>query len=157
MKMRAPLLMLALLASGCAGARPSPAQTVCHYSAEQNRQIVMDFYTISLVNKKVREGFEQYVRTDFIEHKPDVADGNRDNAIRFLEGLIKELPTARWQIRRSVAQRDLVALHASFTPATGAHEYAIADFFRLENCRIVEHWDVVAPPATAKDNPNPRF
>jgi predicted SnoaL-like aldol condensation-catalyzing enzyme len=51
----------------------------------------------------------------------------------------------------------MVALHARFEPAPGAGEYAIADFFRLENCRIVEHWDVVAGPSTAKGNPYPRI
>ncbi len=147
-----------LLTAGCATV-PPPAQAVgCLVSPDANRRLVVDFYTEALVQKHVRAGFEKYVRADFIEHKPDIADGNRENAILFLEGLIKQLPGAEWQVRRTVADGDLVALHASFRPAPGAPEYAIADFFRLESCRIVEHWDVVAPPpAKAPPNPKPRF
>lgn len=94
---------------------------------------------------------------NFIEHKPDVAGGTREATIHFLEGLMKQVPQARWAVVRSVADRDMVAVHARFQPAPGAPEYAIADFFRIANCQIVEHWDVVAPPSSAKENPNSRF
>ena len=69
---------------------------------------------------------------------------------------MKQLPQARWEILRSVADADMVAIHARFQPAPGAPEYAIADFFRIENCRIVEHWDVVAPPPAEKTQPPAR-
>jgi predicted SnoaL-like aldol condensation-catalyzing enzyme len=129
----------------------------CASSAEANRQLVSAFYTQALVEKQVRPAFERYVTADFIEHKPDIAGGTREGAIRFLEGLVAELPQARWEIVRTVADQDMVALHARFQPAAGAPQYAIADFFRVENCRIAEHWDVVAPPSEAKGNPNSRF
>jgi predicted SnoaL-like aldol condensation-catalyzing enzyme len=51
----------------------------------------------------------------------------------------------------------MVFLHARFTPAAGAPPYAIADIFRLKGCKIVEHWDVVAPPPKQQRNPHPRF
>ena len=152
---RIPLLALTLVASGCVSAQRASA--ACLGSAEQNRRIVTEFYTMALVDKQVRAGFEKFVRPDFVEHKPDIEGGNREGAIQFLEGMVKEVPSAQWRVRRSLAEADLVAVHASFTPAPEAPEYAIADFFRLENCQIVEHWDVVAPPAKAKGNPNPRF
>jgi len=153
---RIPLLVLALMASGCVSSHRASGPA-CLGSAEQNRRIVTQFYTMALVDKQVRAGFEKFVRPDFVEHKPDIEGGNREGAIRFLEGMVKGVPGAQWRVRRALAEADLVAVHASFTPAPEAPEYAIADFFRLENCQIVEHWDVVAPPVTAKGNPNPRF
>ena len=153
---RISLLVLTLTASACVSAQ-RPSGPACLGSVEQNRRIVTEFYTLALVDKQVRAGFENFVRPDFVEHKPDIEGGNREGAIRFLEGMVKEVPGAQWRVRRALAEADLVAVHASFIPAPGASEYAIADFFRLENCQIVEHWDVVAPPATAKGNPNPRF
>ncbi|WP_164511915.1 nuclear transport factor 2 family protein [Brevundimonas fluminis] len=71
--------------------------------------------------------------------------------------MIAEVPEPRWEILRSVADDDLVFIHARFSPAPGVGHYALADLFRVENCRIVEHWDVVAPPVTDGVNPNPRF
>ena len=134
-----------------------PPPTNCRAGEGVNRHVALTFYRRALIDKDVRGAFEAFMAPNFIEHKPDVAGGTREATIQFLEGLMKELPSARWEVVRSVADRDMVAIHARFQPAPGAPEYAIADFFRLENCRIVEHWDVVAPPATAKDNPNSRF
>jgi predicted SnoaL-like aldol condensation-catalyzing enzyme len=146
-----------LLLASCATQSPLATASSCTPSATANRELVSRFDTQALVQKQVRPAFERYVTTDFIEHKPDIPGGTREGAIVFLEGLVAELPQAQWQIVRTVADRDMVALHARFRPAAGAPEYAIADFFRVENCRIVEHWDVVAPPSEAKGNPNSRF
>jgi len=145
------------LIASCATQAPVATAAGCVSSADANRQLVSNFYTQALIQKQVRPAFERYATADFIEHKPDIKSGTREGAIVFLEGLIAQLPQAQWQIVRTVADADMVALHATFRPATGAPEYVIADFFRLENCRIVEHWDVVAPPATAVGNPNPRI
>jgi predicted SnoaL-like aldol condensation-catalyzing enzyme len=124
---------------------------------EQNRQIVLAFYTEALVNLHARSGFERYMSEDFIEHKPDIATGNREGTITFLEGVIKESPHPTWKIVRTIAEGDMVFLHASFTPADGAPPYALADVFRLRDGKIVEHWDVVAPPSKQSSNPNSRF
>ena len=94
---------------------------------------------------------------DFLDHKGDLAQPTRDGISAYLEDLIRTLPEARWQIVRIVADRDMVSLHARFTPTPNAAPYAIADFFRLRACKIVEHWDVVAPPPKVQRNPNSRF
>ncbi|MFL6729473.1 MAG: nuclear transport factor 2 family protein [Sphingomicrobium sp.] len=133
---------------------PPPAK--CRSGPGLNRHVVLTFYRRALIDKDVRGAFETFMTPGFIEHKPDVTGGTREATIVFLEGLMKELPSARWEIVRSVADEHLVAVHARFQPAPGAPEYAIADFFRVENCRIVEHWDVVAAPTDKSQNPNPR-
>ena len=134
---------------------PPPAN--CRAGPEVNRHVALTFYRRALIDKDVRGAFEAFMTPDFIEHKPDVAGGTREATILFLEGLMKQVPQGRWTVVRSVADGQMVAIHAKFQPAPGAPEYVIADFFRLENCRIVEHWDVVAPPSEAKGNPNPRI
>jgi predicted SnoaL-like aldol condensation-catalyzing enzyme len=122
-----------------------------------NRTVVIAFYEEGLVSLKPRSAFERYVSDDFVEHKPDVPAGTKAATIDFLEGLIKEVPKPRWEILRTIAEGDLVFLHARFSPAAGAPDYAIADIFRVKGCKIVEHWDVVAPPPKQVRNPNPRF
>ncbi|HUQ13275.1 MAG TPA: nuclear transport factor 2 family protein [Novosphingobium sp.] len=129
----------------------------CRAGAGTSEFVATSFYRRALIDKQVRAGFEGFVDPGFIEHKSDIASGDREGAIRFLEGLVTELPEARWEILRVVSNRNLVAIHARFTPAPGAPSYAIADFFRVADCRIVEHWDVVAPPPRDAPNPQPRF
>lgn len=147
--MSAALLAAAALATAPAGP--------CETSPAASQALVRGFYTTALVERKVREGFERDVSPGFIEHKPDIASADRPGAVTFLEGLIAELPLARWELLRVTGDAGLVAVHARFTPAPGAPAYAIADFFRVENCRIVEHWDVVAGPPQNSVNPLPRF
>jgi predicted SnoaL-like aldol condensation-catalyzing enzyme len=40
------------------------------------------------------------------------------------------------------ADGDYVILHVHNVPAAGARGNAIVDIFRLENGKVVEHWDV---------------
>ena len=134
-----------------------PAVRACTGSPDENRKVVLAFYTEGLVRLKPRAAFERYMSVDFVEHKPDVPLGTREATAAFLEQLIAEAPQAKWKIERTIAERDLVFLHARFSPAAGAPEYAVADVFRVKRCKIVEHWDVVAAPPKEQRNPNARF
>ena len=129
----------------------------CAPSAEANRRTVLDFYRMGLVELQPHAAFQRYMSADFVEHKPDVPDGTREAVAAYLAGLIKSVPEPRWEVLRTVAEGDLVFLHARFTPAKGAPAYAVAELFRLKNCQIVEHWDVVAGPPERQLNPRPRF
>ena len=159
-KFKAGIALGALLVlSGCASveARRVGATPSCNGSAEANRRIVLAFYNEGLVGLQPRAASERYMTPQFVEHKPDVPLGSREATAEFLEQLIANVPQAKWEVLRTIAEGDLVFLHGRFTPATGAPAYAIADVFRLEGCKIAEHWDVVAPPPKEQRNPNARF
>ena len=148
--------LLSTLSAHASSPAPAPT-TACSPSAQAHRELVLSFYRTALVDRKPREAFERHMSADFIEHKPDVPEGTRAATIDFLEGLMKQLPQAQWQVLRSAAQDDIVFVHATFTPAPGAPANVLADVFRLSECRIVEHWDVVAAPRPDMPNPNSRF
>ena len=154
----------ALLLCGCDkgvdmknASAPASSARACDGSDAVKRKIVLAFYNEALVGLRPRPAFERYMTPDFVEHKPDVSNGTREASAEFLEQLISELPQARWEVVRTIAEGQMVFLHARFTPAAGAPSYAVADVFRLENCKIAEHWDVVAPPPKEQRNPNSRF
>ena len=147
--MRLVALTLSVAAAVLAG--PDAARA-CDASPEANRRLVLEFYGLGLVERQPHAAFERYVAPDFVEHKPDIPGGTRDATAEFLAGIIRDVPEARWEVLRSAAQDDLVFVHARMTPAPGAGAYALADIFRVEDCRIVEHWDVVAGPV--EDAPN---
>ena len=133
------------------------AATTCQPGAATNRAVVEAFYRQALVEKHPKAAFGKHVSPDFVEHKPDVPGGTRETTAAFLDELIKQMPDPKWEVLRTVAEGDLVVLHVRFTPAPGAPSYAIADFFRLKDCKIVEHWDAVAGPVKEQINPKPRF
>ncbi len=150
-------LMLVSVA-GCARAAPPavPAAS-CSGSAADNRALVLSFYDLGLVRRSPRQAFSQFTTEDMIEHKPDIPGGTRDAVVDYLEQLMRDLPRARWEVLRAAAEGDLVFVHARFTPDEGQASYAIADVFRLANCKIVEHWDVVGAPRDQQPNPRSRF
>ena len=150
------MAVTALTLQGCA-TLDHGGKSRCDSSAEANRRLVLDFYNEGLVERRPEAAFTRYMAPDFVEHKPDVPAGTREATIAFLSQLMSEIPEARWEIVRTIAEEDMVFLHARFTPTAGAPPYALADIFRVKDCRIVEHWDVVAPPPKQQANPNSRF
>lgn len=153
-----PIASVMLSAGGCVATTDllgSPK--TCTDTVEANRRLVTDFYRMAIVERDPKAAFVRYAAPDFIEHKPDVPGGTRESTAEFLAELVQSMPEAKWTVERTVAEADMVVLHVRFSPAPGAPEYAIADFFRVRECRIVEHWDVVAPPSRNAVNPNGAF
>lgn len=150
---RALGLLAFAMSVGCSSA-PGPAPNGL---AENNRGVVLAFYREALAGLQPRHAFARYAAPEFVEHKADVPEGTRDATVAYLEDLMRSCPDPRWEVVRTIAEGDLVFLHARFTPAAGAPAYAIADVFRLHDGLLVEHWDVVAGPPAQQRNPHTRF
>jgi predicted SnoaL-like aldol condensation-catalyzing enzyme len=57
------------------------------------------------------------------------------------------------EIKRSFVDGDYVILHVHAVREPGSRGNAIVDIFKLENGKVVEHWDVVqAIPETPANN-----
>jgi predicted SnoaL-like aldol condensation-catalyzing enzyme len=56
--------------------------------------------------------------------------------------------------KRFVAEGDLVAVHSNFARETNDRGLAVMDIFRLEDGKIVEHWDSIqeVPETAANSN-----
>ena len=69
----------------------------------------------------------------------------------FNEGQPEE--AASWA-KRTVEQGDLIVTHSNLHLPPGDLGMAVADFWRIRDGRIVEHWDVVqqVPDKSANDN-----
>lgn len=121
-------------------------------SSASNREIVEDFAEIFYHQRDVTRAFELYVSGDrYIQHNPTIPDG-RQAAIDSLEPKFGH-PNARFEIKRILVDGELAVVHVRAFP-TGGKEAAVADFFRLESGKIVEHWDVLqlVPETSVNDN-----
>jgi len=119
---------------------------------EANKKIVIDFYDKAL-NQKDYEAAAKYFGPRYIQHNPNVPNG--PDGLKGLVTLLKEkLPNSRSEIKRVIAEGDLVMLHVHSVREPGQRGTAIVDIFRLENGKIVEHWDVLqaVPEKSANDN-----
>ena len=63
-------------------------------------------------------------------------------------------PDFRLEPKRIIAEGNYVVLHSHLILKPGDRGTAVVDIFRLENGKIVEHWDVVqeVPETSANNN-----
>lgn len=144
-----------LAASACVTKTPSatPSQKDCTLSA---REVVDQFIDSLFLKKEVRQAFESWVASDYVQHKATLPDG-REAVIGFLEDLFGRYPDRIFTIHRVIASDDLVAVHYHSQATPEDLGFAVVDIFRVENCRIVEHWDVVQPVPAQSANDNTMF
>ena len=66
----------------------------------------------------------------------------------------QNFPELRMETKRIIAEGDYVVLHSHLILKPGDRGSAVVDIFRLENGKIVEHWDVVqeVPETSANNN-----
>jgi predicted SnoaL-like aldol condensation-catalyzing enzyme len=120
------------------------------------KQVVTRFMTTFYIDKKVREAFETWVVPDYIQHNP-LAQNGRDAAIQFLEPYFAKNPGITYSIKRIIADGKLVAVHSHGIFMPGSPGNAIVDILRVENCKVVEHWDVIQPVPEKSANGNTMF
>ncbi|WP_327418313.1 nuclear transport factor 2 family protein [Streptomyces sp. NBC_01233] len=97
---------------------------------------------------------DQHIRADYIQHSPTIPDG-RDAFKNYVRDLHTRYPNLKYNVKRVLAQGDLVLVHANPIYEPGTRGVAVMDIFRFdEKGRIAEHWDTVqdVPPTTANGN-----
>ncbi len=122
---------------------------------EANTETVVAFY--AALGRFDFDECRKYLGDYYIQHNPNIEDGI-EGLKKALASFRKMLPGAHMKVehRLIVADGDYVVLysHADLVvPTNGAGEPApppggndAADIFRLENGKIVEHWDTSAGP-----------
>ena len=120
---------------------------------ESTKQIVRDFYDLAFNQRKPEEATEKFMGPYYRQHNPQAPDG-AEGLIGFVHYFEKTFPDFRVEIKRMIAEGDLVAVHSRLVRHATDRGQAVADFFRLENGKIVEHWDVLqeVPETAAYDN-----
>ncbi|MGW8331409.1 nuclear transport factor 2 family protein [Streptomyces sp. NPDC055897] len=103
-------------------------------------QLVRD-YIENIWNEGQTERADEYLAERLIQHNPNLPDG-RKPLVEFIEGFRKQLPEARFEIRRIAGDDGLVFTHSHFRPQPGHRGMVVVDVFRIDDGRIVEHWDV---------------
>ncbi len=72
-------------------------------------------------------------------------------------GLFAQAPDASFHLTRAIAEDDLVVLHYNLKFFPDDLGQAVVDIFRVQDGRIVEHWDVMQPVPAESANDNGMF
>ncbi len=145
------LIPLALVAL-CALNQPAMAAS-CRLSP---KQVVTKFMTQFYVEKQVRKAFETWVDPGYIQHNPMAATG-RAAAIAFLEPFFSSNPGVHYEIKRVIADGNLVVVHAHGKFSPEDRGVGVVDILRVQGCKVIEHWDVVQPVPEKAANTNGMF
>jgi predicted SnoaL-like aldol condensation-catalyzing enzyme len=129
----------AAITMGCTTPRP----LIDTELVRTNTHTVLAFEATVYTKHHVKEGFHRYVGPSFKQHDLQLPD-DKDAAITALSNLLaNEFPHSRMVVERTVAQGDLVAVQVFWDQKHGESPGVdMVDIYRLENGKIVEHWDV---------------
>jgi predicted SnoaL-like aldol condensation-catalyzing enzyme len=122
---------------------------------EANKKAVVAFYE-KAINQKDFDAASKHLGSRYIQHNPVAADGP-EGLKAFIGFLRDKFPNSRSEIKRVFAEGDYVILHVHAVREPGTRGRAIIDIFRLENGRIVEHWDVAQDVPEKAANANGMF
>jgi len=120
---------------------------------EENKRIVRAWNDLAINQRQPEEAVAKYLGPNYRQHNPGAGDGP-EPFIAAVKGFTQTFPALRMEPKRIIAEGDYVVLHSHLILKPGDRGRAVVDIFRLENGKIVEHWDVVqeVPETSANDN-----
>ena len=118
-----------------------------------NRAAFERFCDLFYRQKRVADAFALLVSDDYIHHNPSIVDGPGAD-VEMLTPKFDGSPEAGFEIQRILVDGDLAMVHVKAS-RRGAPDAAVADIYRFEDGRIVEHLDVLqqVPVHAAHDHP----
>jgi predicted SnoaL-like aldol condensation-catalyzing enzyme len=122
---------------------------------EANKKTVLEFYEKGL-NQKDFDAAAKLIGPRYVQHNPTAPDG-LEGFKAFLSFLREKFPDSHSEIKRAFADGDYVILHVHSVREKGSRGRAIVDIFKLEDGKIVEHWDVVQEIPEKSVNTNTMF
>ena len=146
------ILAIAVLACVATGVPAAAAD------GEANKALIRG-YLEEMWNKHQPSAADRFVATDFIEHNPRLPQGLA-GVKQFVTTVLAAFSDYHGELQELLAEGDKVVARVRWTgtqdgpydgrPATGNKlVFSTADFFRIENGKIAEHWDVVDTLARA--------
>jgi len=128
------ILAAVLLAFTPAAYATDAAQT------EANKMTAFEFYHLA-INQKNFDAAAKFLGRRYTRDNPIVADGAQ-GLKALLAILRKKFSESHNEIKRVFARDDCVTLHVHSVRTPSMRGFALVDMFKLENGKIVEHWDL---------------
>lgn len=123
---------------------------------EGNKKVVTAFYEEAHFDGDVDGAIARHVGATYTQHTPAAEDGV-EGLRAYIKAFLAGFPNAKGEIRRVIADGDIVAVHAHWTGLSGPHGDVSVDIFRVHDGKLVEHWDVASPIPAASKNGNTMF
>ena len=156
------LVVLALLLGGCAKQAGDPlasSKPVIEFAALEkegwtdeeraNVALISEFVQLVMNDHDFDEVLAKYDNDSYVQHNRNLPDG-LDGLVGFLKEFVSDYPEYSYDVKHIYADGDHVVFHSHATlekEDRGNDEKGmnIIDIWRVEDGRIVEHWDAIQP------------
>lgn len=109
---------------------------------KSNKEIVLEVLRRAFIDRDPTV-VDRYFAANYKQHNPAIPDGPA--------AIAKLIPTAlTYEPGMAVADGDLVMVHGRYT-GWGPKPMVAVDIFRVEDGKVVEHWDVLQEEIPAGD------
>jgi len=145
-------------ARATAARKPRHAPARRHPVADQlarNKELVLNLYH-KLIGEKDYEAARQFMGPQYRQHAPYAADGHSGVA-EWLGKFKAAFPHHRYEVKRVIAEGDLVVLHLHGQNGPNPFGESVVDIFRVEDGKVVEHWDIIQAIPESAANLNSMF
>jgi len=126
------------------------ASTASAADLEANKRLYRDFVE-TVINKRQPDAADRYMAEGLIEHNANIAAAGRK---QFLAAVLAGFSDYHGEIQEILGEGDRIVVRTLWTgtqdgpflglPPSGRKlRFTTADFFRVENGKLAEHWDVV--------------
>ena len=156
------LMVVALLLGGCAGdsgdrvGGPGPAigfealaRDGWTDGEQANVALVSEFVQAVMNDHDFDRVLERFANDAYVQHNRNLPNGI-DGLVRFLEEFVNDYPEYSYDVKHVYADGEYVVFHSHAT-LKAEHRgddgmgMNIIDVWRVEEGRIVEHWDAIQP------------
>ena len=120
-----------------------------------NRENAVSFLEMA-ASGNVSEAYSKFVGFDFRHHNA-FFEGTAQALQAGMEENARQNPTKVFEIKRVIAEGDLVVTHSHVRQKPGDLGAAVVHIFRFENGKIVELWDLGQPIPAESINKNGMF
>jgi len=128
------------------------ASTASAADLETNKKLIRE-YIETVFNKRQPQAIDRFVAAGLIEHNPNLPSG-LEGRKQFVAAVLAGFSDYHAEIEQILGEGDRIVVRIVWTgtqdgpflgrPATGNKvRFATADFVRIENGKVAEHWDVV--------------
>lgn len=108
----------------------------------ENKRIATEFYVTYGIERDA-EKLKSFMGDYYKQHNPYVQDG-AEHFLEFVKFRKEHYPEGRNIIKLTIADEDKVMFHVHSVLEPGKPGRNLVDTFRIENGKIVEHWDVIS-------------
>ncbi|WP_433606181.1 nuclear transport factor 2 family protein [Dactylosporangium sp. CA-139114] len=123
-------------------------------TTETNRELLRRCYESYFVHGSL-DAVADAVHEDFVQHSPDAPSGRQAYLAHLAEAAFKGGTS---DVKRILADGDFVAVHHHLRLRDdNGPGLAVVDLWRVQDGKLIEHWDVEQPVPDSQRVPNGMF